>query len=129
MSDSFSRRIKRDHMRAAVLVQARAHGCTCEPDIEIPASAGPGLLRVATVSHDNDCPHYRDPDEVGPLGHLRHQLAFDACRFQVVLEQQGGRSLAAWRIRRVYPQQRAEQGCRFLPQGGIAGLLHALTPR
>jgi hypothetical protein len=67
--------------------------------------------------------------EVGPLGRLGHQLAFDACRLQVVLEQQGGRSLAAWRIRRVYPQQRAEQGSRFLPQGGIAGLLHAQTPR
>jgi hypothetical protein len=55
MSSSFARRINRDRARALVLAQARAEGCTCDPDITLPSLA-PGKVRVVTVAHDHDCP-------------------------------------------------------------------------
>jgi hypothetical protein len=55
MSDSFKRRVKRNQMAATLLATARAHGCTCDPDIDFPTPE-PGQLRVATIAHDHDCP-------------------------------------------------------------------------
>lgn len=66
MSDNFARKIRRDRAKAILLANARAHGCTCDPDITLP-SLEPGTVRVATVAHDNDCPHARDREEVMPL--------------------------------------------------------------
>jgi hypothetical protein len=47
--------------RRQTLIECRANGCTCDPDIDVP-DVEVGKFRVANVSHDNDCPHYRDPD-------------------------------------------------------------------
>lgn len=38
-----------------MLAQARAEGCTCDPDITLPELKR-GTVRVVTVAHDNDCP-------------------------------------------------------------------------
>ncbi len=61
MSD-FARKIKRNQLRAVLVAQARAEGCTCEPDITLPRFE-PGKVRVATVAHDMDCPHRTDSSD------------------------------------------------------------------
>ena len=57
---SWDRKIRRDRLRAVLLAQARAGGCTCDPDVVLP-SAAPGEVRVVTIAHDDDCPHRIDP--------------------------------------------------------------------
>lgn len=79
MSDSFSRKINRNHIRALLLAQARAHGCTCQPDIKLP-SLQRGKVRVTTLYHDNDCPHYRDPAAATQLAARINAGEFDAER-------------------------------------------------
>jgi hypothetical protein len=56
---SWDRKIRRARLRGVLLAQARAHGCTCDPDITLPPIE-PGKVRVVTIAHDNDCPHYVD---------------------------------------------------------------------
>jgi hypothetical protein len=63
---SWDRKIKRNQMRALIVANARANGCTCDPDITLP-KLEVGKVRVARVEHDNDCPHYRDPAGSGRL--------------------------------------------------------------
>jgi hypothetical protein len=59
----FERTIRRRHLMGAVIATARAHGCTCDPDVTLPpGGVQRGTVRVVTVAHDDDCPHRRDPD-------------------------------------------------------------------
>jgi hypothetical protein len=73
---SWDRKIKRNQLRAVLLVQARAGGCTCEPDIELPPVER-GKVRIATIRHDNDCPHYVDPPGSGRLAARINAGEFD----------------------------------------------------
>ena len=73
---SFERKIRRSQIRGALLAQARANGCTCTPDITLPKFER-GKVRVATVAHDNDCPHRRDPDSALPLVQRLNAGEFD----------------------------------------------------
>lgn len=77
MADNFAKRIRRNHAQALVLAQARANGCTCDPDIDVP-SLGPGTVRVVTIKHDNDCPHYKHSQGIGHLADRINAGEFDA---------------------------------------------------
>jgi len=58
---SFARKIKRERLRALLLAQARATGCTCDPDITLPKIER-GKVRAAVMAHDHDCSHRKDPE-------------------------------------------------------------------
>jgi hypothetical protein len=62
-------------LRAILLAQARAGGCTCEPDITLPRIER-GQLRVASVAHDNDCPRATN-DELNSLVERINRGEFD----------------------------------------------------
>ncbi len=66
MSNSFARKVKRNQLRALLLAEARAHGCTCSPDITLPKIEA-GKVRMAVIAHDNDCPHRKAPDSAYDL--------------------------------------------------------------
>ena len=73
----FARKIKRNQLKATILAQARAAGCTCSPDITLP-KLEKGKVRMATVAHDNDCPHRKDPDSAWGLAVRINAGEFDA---------------------------------------------------
>ncbi len=78
MSNSFARKIKRNQLRALVIAQARAGGCTCEPAVTLPPGLPvPGKVRVVTIAHDNDRPHYVEAPGAGALVASINSGAFD----------------------------------------------------